>query len=241
MHKRTRTRPHQSPKPAAPRCDVTASQPTLSETGPNRPVSFFLAASSPPCRDGACPVSFRGWPSSVARRSHQKSVAFLFLGNQSFRQPPPVVLGHAVFPLEEIGDALRFNPDFHPPQTRQQKIHLVLKPNRRPQVLRRRLHSLNLAPAHLQQTPTRRQFLGTYQPPRRQAIPLASDANLRLQPERLVAIRQEIRARHLALHQHRVARLFPPDSIRHLATDASLLAKHHSAAIAQQPSDRHRN
>ena len=57
MHKRTRTAPAPVSEPAAPRCDVTASQPTLSETGPNRPVSFFLAASSPPCRDGACPVS----------------------------------------------------------------------------------------------------------------------------------------------------------------------------------------
>src|SRR6266478_5509808 len=187
------------------------------------------------------PVNYGRSPLSVARRSQQKSVGFLFLCNQSFGQCAPVVLRHAVLPLQEVGDALRFNADFHSPQTRQQKIHLVLEPDRGTQILRRRLNPLNLAPPNFQQPPSYGKFLVPYQTPRRQVIPLTADARLRLLPKALGAIGQKIAARHLALDQHRMARLFPPNSIRHLATDTSLLAEHHSAAIPPQPPHRHRN
>src|SRR5260370_14796344 len=110
-----------------------------------------------------------------------------------------------------------------PPQTSQQQIHLVLEPNVGTQILRRRLHPLDLAPVHLQQSPARGEFLGTNQTSRRQIIPLTANAHLRLLPEGLVAISQKIRARHLALDQHRMASLLPSNSARHLATDASLL------------------
>src|SRR6266849_9900858 len=61
MQKRMRTAPASVSEPAAPRCDVTASQPTLSETGPNRPVSFF-----PQDRD-----SYKGQGSYQNRDSYQ--------------------------------------------------------------------------------------------------------------------------------------------------------------------------
>src|ERR1700683_4935934 len=113
---------------------------------------------------------------SIVRRSRQKSIRFLLRGNQPFRQTASVVFGHPVFPLEKIGDGLRLNSNFHPPQTRQQKIHFVLETSWRPQILSRRLDAHRLAPAHFQQSPSRRQFIDPYENRRSQVITLTADS-----------------------------------------------------------------
>src|ERR1700723_1633378 len=179
--------------------------------------------------------------SSVARGSKQESVGFFIFGDQAFRERAAVVLGHTIFPLEKIGDVLWLNANLHAPQTREQEIHLVLESGGGTQILDRHVHSLYLAPARSQQTPACGQLLGLYQAPRSKVIALTADSALWPLPEGLGAIGQEIGARHFALDQHGMALALPADGVRHLAADASLFAEHHAAAIAPQPSDRHRN
>src|ERR1700722_10038055 len=65
----------------------------------------------------------------------QKKVCLLFHWLDAFRQSATVVLGHTVFPLEEVRNRLRLNTDLHPPQAGQQKVHLIVEPHSRPKVL----------------------------------------------------------------------------------------------------------
>src|SRR5580658_8554691 len=117
------------------------------------------------------------------------------LSDQSFGQGATVVFGHAVFPLEEVGDALRFDADFDAAQTCEEKIHFVLEAGRRAQVFGRWLRALDLAAADFQQSPADGKFADLDEAPGYQVIALAADAGMRILAEGLVAVGEEIGAR----------------------------------------------
>ena len=64
-----------------------------------------------------------------------------------------VVLLHAVFPLEEFGDGLGLDADFHAAQAGQQQIHLIGQAGRGAEVAGGAAHDFDLALAQFQQTP----------------------------------------------------------------------------------------
>src|SRR5208283_501789 len=160
-------RPAQFSQPAcaALRCKRIATG--ALETGPTARFRFFCEAAASrrrwrdlPAGETREAASLLG-PVLVAGRFQQESVGFLFRGYQSFGQAASVVLRHTVFPLQETGDALGFDADFDPPQTCQQKIHLVLETDCGTQVLGRRLDALDVTAAHFEQAPARGKFLGS--------------------------------------------------------------------------------
>src|SRR5579863_4436437 len=102
------------------------------------------------------------WP------SFEKMVG-LFLGwRHSSGQAAAVVVGHAIFPFEKIGDGLRLDPDFHPPQAGQKKIHLRLESTGATQILLRRPNHFDRPRPVFEQTPSGRHFFGTGQSGRSQ-------------------------------------------------------------------------
>src|SRR4029077_521781 len=65
--------------------------------------------------------------SSIDQIWFQKNVEFFFGGRQSFGEAAAVVFGHAVLPLEEVGDALGFDANFDAAQAGEQQMHFAAK------------------------------------------------------------------------------------------------------------------
>src|SRR5437667_4529391 len=131
------------------------------ETGPTSPVSFFPNE-------------------SISCQCLQKQIGLLFRRNHSLRQPPPVVLRHAVLPLEEVSDALRLDAHFDSPQACQQEVHFVAEADRSPQVFCGWLQLLYFSPADFKQAPASREFANMYHSSCCQVKSFASDAGLGL-------------------------------------------------------------
>src|SRR5258706_10717083 len=73
---------------------------------------------------------------SIDRVWFQEDVEFLVSGRQSFWEGAAVVFRHAVFPLEEVGDALGFDAHFDAAQACEQKIHFVTEAGGSAKILR---------------------------------------------------------------------------------------------------------
>ena len=74
-----------------------------------------------------------------------------------------VVLLHAVFPLEEVGDGLRLDANFYAAQAGQQQIHFVSQASRCTQVAGGTADDFDLALANFQESPAWRQVFDLQQ------------------------------------------------------------------------------
>src|ERR1035437_10219428 len=76
-------------------------------------------------------------PRRLTRHFRLEENIQLFLGSrQAFRKRPAIVLSHPVLPLEEVGDALRFNTHLDSPQAGEQQIHFIEEARGCAQILR---------------------------------------------------------------------------------------------------------
>jgi len=108
--------------------------------------------------------------------------------NQPFGRRSAVVLRHSVLPLQELGNALRFNANLYPSQTRQQKVHLVHQPLGGTLALAARLDQhVHRAVVILKQSPAFREIVRADDPTRRQVEAFASKRDVRVRAPRLVS------------------------------------------------------
>ena len=69
--------------------------------------------------------SWKYIPESVNNLGLEEGVWLVLGRSKSPRHFPTIVFGHAIFPLEKIGDRLRLNADFDAPEAGEQQVHLV--------------------------------------------------------------------------------------------------------------------
>ena len=173
-------------------------------------------------------------PAVAKRRSsrHQIPVGLFFRRGDTFRQAAAVVLSHTILPLQKFRDRLRLDPNLDPPQARQQQIHFLRESDLRTKIHARGLHhQLHLAAAALQQPPMFRQLGWRIIPAGAMYSRLLPNPSSGFKRNALPASARKSRARDFALHQHRLARSFPPDHVGNFAGRAVLLRQHDAASI----------
>src|SRR5581483_6575453 len=116
------------------------------------------------------------------------------------------------------------------------QVHFVHESPGRSQVLLSRFdqHRGSTTTA-FQQAPIFWHFAGRDQARRREIETLATHTFFGVPAEGLVAVREEVCPRDLALDQNRAAGALPPDRVRHLAANAGLFGEYDAAAVRSQP------
>src|ERR1039458_453559 len=92
--------------------------------------------------------------SSTGHVWFEESVEFFFGGSQSLGQGAAVVFGHAVLPLEEVGDALGFDADLDAAQAGEQQIHFGLEAGGAAEILSGGMRGFDSAASVFKQAPT---------------------------------------------------------------------------------------
>src|SRR5581483_12419391 len=180
---------------------------------------------------------------ALSRPSELANVVVLlaFGWNDIGRQNTAVILRHAVLPLEKLGNRLRLDTDFHPPQAGQQQIHFVHQTGWRSMIVAwRPKHDFNLASVALQKPPAIRHLLRRDESAWNHVEALAAET-FAVFSKRLVQISEEVGARRLALNHDRSAAALPANRVRCLAAYASLFGQDNTATVAAQPGNRPRN
>src|SRR6185437_4962341 len=92
--------------------------------------------------------------------SGKETVGLLLCRQDSFRQRAAIVVRHAVFPLEKVGNGLRLNANLDPAQAGKQQIHLVTKSGGGAHFCGRVDNLFYLAVAEFEQSPSLGEIFG---------------------------------------------------------------------------------
>src|ERR1700745_946783 len=106
-------------------------------------------------------VGFRPWGSRDSVWL-EEDIGFFFSGREAFGQGTAVVFRHAIFPFEEVGDALRFDANLDAAQAGEQVIHFVTEARGRAEVLGRRPRGFDSIVAEFEEAPARGKFFAAY-------------------------------------------------------------------------------
>src|SRR5229473_3996608 len=93
----------------------------------------------------------------------EKNVRFFVGGRQSFWEGAAIVFRHAVFPFEEVSDALWFHPDFDTAQAGEQQIHFVAEAGGAAEILGGRMRGVDFILAQFEQSPACGKFIAANQ------------------------------------------------------------------------------
>src|SRR5215469_16493446 len=103
------------------------------------------------------------------------------------------------------------------------------------------MNHLNCSPVNFQEAPASRQLRWRDHLGRSEIETLASHSQLVFAAKRFFAVGKEIGTRDFAFDNNRVTGAFPADGVGSFPAGATLLRKHHAAAVATQPGNRETN
>src|SRR5581483_3118605 len=95
--------------------------------------------------------------------TRKKGIILLLRRPEPFGQAAAVVFGHPAFPFKKVSNGLGFDPHLNSSEAGEQKVHLVAKSFRRTKIRGCAAYHLNISAPQFEQSPARRQFLGSNQ------------------------------------------------------------------------------
>lgn len=174
---------------------------------------------------------------STGHFGFEEVVGLVLAGGEAFGKRAAIVFGHAVLPLEEVGDALRLDANFDAAEAGEEQVHLVAESGGGAEIFRRGMDEFNASAAEFEKPPTWGKFFHLDERGRGEVETFAADAFLRLLAEGLGAIGEEVGAGDFAFDENGVGGLLPSDGVGHLAADAGLLGEHDAATVVAEPAD----